>query len=505
MIVPMFIEHPDIVFLIIGIIFLTFSIITCLSIYLCTRRTRNKNQSKIAIDKKRLIYSSPTTSITPQIPTKPTNQFVYPLTKLSNNEISMKTVNEISSQLSETPSNYKTFNITKRYQRHLSSDSSYTSSNQRRSYPSFAFETIKSKIQQVQQRSTPSPILTRSLEPINSELVSVANSSDSDEQDDNESLPTPTFEYSLTELFRIELIYKLHYSIDDNQLSFQLIRLVAIQPLIERCFPSLICKIRLYTNNDKRKNKKYFSKKDPINEIFKFDINQYDLEQSYLKIHVLGHHKNDKRIELGHTSLILNQYDSLMIRTGHHYDGGLTASEQHIKSIQIDEDRIDMITQQQVILENEARALICLVYENDRCLLQVGLIKIVGIQSLFKLPIGHSHHRDLIQIKICTIVEGKITGKRKSKAIPIDKNVFTFSTSFHFEYLLLHKTSIRITICYRKTLLGSHNKPISSIEFGSNQVKNQQIFQHWTDTLSSPNRPHVHWHSLQLIDTINHK
>ncbi len=161
-----------------------------------------------------------------------------------------------------------------------------------------------------------------------------------------------------------------------------------------------------------------------------------------------------------------------------------------------------------------------MVYENDRCLLQVGLIKVVGIQSLFKLPVGHSHHRgkflfslssfeyfflDLIQIKICTIVDGKITGKKKSKAIPIDKNVFTFNTSFHFEYILLHKTSIRITICYRKTLMSSQNKPISSIEFGSTQIKNQQIFQHWTDTLATPNRPHVHWHTLQPIDSINNE
>jgi hypothetical protein len=58
--------------------------------------------------------------------------------------------------------------------------------------------------------------------------------------------------------------------------------------------------------------------------------------------------------------------------------------------------------------ENEARALICLVYEDDRCLLHVGLIKIVGIQSLLKLPTGSlSHHRgklysfDLLQIIFC--------------------------------------------------------------------------------------------------------
>lgn len=43
--------------------------------------------------------------------------------------------------------------------------------------------------------------------------------------------------------------------------------------------------------------------------------------------------------------------------------------------------------------ENEARALICLVYENDRCLLHVGLIKIIGIHALLKPTTGHIHHR----------------------------------------------------------------------------------------------------------------
>ena len=89
--------------------------------------------------------------------------------------------------------------------------------------------------------------------------------------------------------------------------------------------------------------------------------------------------------------------------------------------------------------------------------------------------------------------------KSKSKPVPIGKNALTFSTSFHFDYLALHKTSIRIRICYRKILIGSQNKTISMMEFGSTQLKNQQGFQHWTDTLSAPNRPHVHWHALQPI------
>ncbi len=51
----------------------------------------------------------------------------------------------------------------------------------------------------------------------------------------------------------------------------------------------------------------------------------------------------------------------------------------------------------------------------------------------------------------------------------------------------------------------SQNKIISMIEFGSTQLKNQQGFQHWTDVLSAPNRPHVHWHVLQPIGGINEK
>ncbi|KAG0420638.1 hypothetical protein DMUE_6334, partial [Dictyocoela muelleri] len=109
-----------------------------------------------------------------------------------------------------------------------------------------------------------------------------------------------------------------------------------------------ICKIRLHTNNDRRKNKKYFSKKDPTDEIFKFDLDQYTLEQSYLKIHLFGQQKNEKRLELGHIVLVLNEYENLMIRAQHHHDHGLIASAQHTKSIPIDEDRIDMITQHQV-------------------------------------------------------------------------------------------------------------------------------------------------------------
>jgi hypothetical protein len=51
----------------------------------------------------------------------------------------------------------------------------------------------------------------------------------------------------------------------------------------------------------------------------------------------------------------------------------------------------------------------------------------------------------------------------------------------------------------------SQNKPISSMEFGSTQMKNQQGFQHWTDTLAAPYKPQVNWHTLQSIGNINEK
>jgi hypothetical protein len=47
---------------------------------------------------------------------------------------------------------------------------------------------------------------------------------------------------------------------------------------------------------------------------------------------------------------------------------------------------------------------------------------------------------------------------------PIINSICTFSTSFHFDYVLLHKTSINITISYQRLLISSHNKTILIIE-----------------------------------------
>ena len=294
-------------------------------------RSFNKRKAEVVIDEKRLIHSS--------------NPFIFPLknndTIENNTELSPRITRETLTHfpLNEIPSNYKTFDFAKRNRECLSSDSSHTSSSHRRSQPqSFSFGTIKSKFQQVHSISTPISSFSQSDGNLNSEQISSES-----EDFDNEFYPptTPSFEYTLTELFRIELVYKLYYSFDDNQLLFQIIRLTPMQSLIEQCFSSFICKIRLFTNNDKRKAKKYFSKKDPINELFKFDLDHLNLDKSYLKLHILGHQKNDKRLELGQTVLVINQYTHPMTKSGY-----VPSFEQYTKSIQIYEDRIDMIIRQ---------------------------------------------------------------------------------------------------------------------------------------------------------------
>jgi hypothetical protein len=105
-------------------------------------------------------------------------------------------------------------------------------------------------------------------------------------------------------------------------------------------------------------------------------------------------------------------------------------------------------------------------------------------------------------MKISTMIDGKKIDKRKSKLIPINKGICTFSTSFHFDYVLLHKTSICLTISYRRSLINSQSKIISKIEFSSTQLKNQQTLQHGKDTLLGPHQPHVHWH-IQLSFLVN--
>jgi hypothetical protein len=215
-----------------------------------------------------------------------TDRFVYPLTTL-------QTINEIST-------NYKTFDLSKQTRHHLSSDSSYENSIQHHS--------SLNKIQ-----------------------------SNSDEENIDTEITNSSFEYSLIELFRLELIYKLYYSIDNNRLNFEIIHLIPMQILIEQCFSSLICKIRLFINNDKDKTTKYLSNKNPINELFQFDLNEINLEKSYLKLHILGYDYNDKHFEIGQTVIVIHQNHKLN-----------NSIEQYKKLIQIYEDRIDMIIRQQV-------------------------------------------------------------------------------------------------------------------------------------------------------------
>jgi hypothetical protein len=331
-------------------------LIVLLYIYVNIHRLRHRRRWNAAIVEKRLAYA-PATSPWDTNSGKTPARFVSPLVKLTNsagpdmkNELSTRSVYETNSKfsLSPAPSNYKTFDLAKRYQRHFSSDSSYTSSNARRTpAATFSFDNVKSKFQQAHRCS---PTAQRPLESIQSDRRFTAVSSDSDEGD-RESVATsvtPSLEYSLAQVFRVEIIYRLFYSIDDRQLHFQLQELMPTQVLIERCFPSLICKIRLYTDNGKRKGKKYFTKKGATNEIFKFDIAENALEQSYLKIHLVGQQHNDKRLELGHLIVILNQCENLIQRTHRHYRTEPPTSETHRNFIVIDADRIELINEQQV-------------------------------------------------------------------------------------------------------------------------------------------------------------
>ena len=352
-------EHQEVLLLASGLS-LIILLIVVVCIYLNLDRVRQRRQLNAAMAEKRSAYANSTVTWTKaHLPVQPTTHLNVHMSR-TNQSVAQKIPRELSSQtICETiapanvPSNYKTFDLAKRSQRQLSSDSSYASSNHRRSQPlSFTFDTVKSKFQSAHRRSSPSPTSYRPLETIKSDHISKEHSSDSDElerESDSTSITAASsLGYSLADIFRIEIIYRLQYSIDHRQLLFQIIRLQPIQPLIERCFPSLICKIRLFTGSEKRKNKKYFSKKDPTNELFQFDMNENQLNDSYLKIDLLGHHKNDKRLELGHALLVLNEYKNLILRGAHrHHGDGLSTSEQHSKFIQIDDERIDMITQYQ--------------------------------------------------------------------------------------------------------------------------------------------------------------
>lgn len=218
------------------------------------------------------------------------NRFVYPLTPISTH----------STIAEELPSNYRTFDIARRTRQNLSSDSSFESS------------ISKSKIEKI---SSPN--------------------SDSDELETE--ISNPSFEYSLAELFRLELVYKLYYSPEDHQLFFEILRLTPMQNLIEQCFSSLVCQIRLFLNDEKDKTKKLISKVNPINESFPFDIEPNNLKKSYLKLQIFADHTSDKHFEIGQTILVINQHPKLKNPT-----------EQYTKSIPIYEDRIEMIIRQQV-------------------------------------------------------------------------------------------------------------------------------------------------------------
>ena len=243
MILPIPSLHPYILALIITVTLLALIFAIFIVIYLYIHRSRRQDDTEVILTEMNVVNSSP-------------NRFSYPLTTVSHaNHETLPT----QLTLNELPSNYRTFDFTKRARLHESSDSSYSGSTYRSApLQSFSFGTIKSKFQ----------------ESNNSERVSTVPSSDCDDIDTQSFAPVPpTIEYSLLEIFRIELVYKLSYSPDNNELLLQIIRITPMHPLIEHCFPSFSCQIRLFNNDDKHKTKKYLSKKDSTNSNFYNDMN----------------------------------------------------------------------------------------------------------------------------------------------------------------------------------------------------------------------------------------
>ena len=147
----------------------------------------------------------------------------------------------------------------------------------------------------------------------------------------------PAFETSLMEFFRLELLYKC-FPTDDEHLHFQIVRLTPTQTLIDESFPSLFCRLRLFSGDDRRPVRKFSSRKNPIDELFRLKIDRTNFEKSYLKVQILGqHHQHEKLLELGQTVLVLNQI--------------ATNGEIQKKLIQIYEDRIGLINRFQVRVE----------------------------------------------------------------------------------------------------------------------------------------------------------
>lgn len=493
-------------------------------------RMKKRRQFDLAVSQTRAAYSEPRNRIGDRRKAANENSTAIELDQQTRSKVSC------DSPSTALPWTYRTFDCSTKFHRKVSSDSSLSIATTRQTSTSrINFESIKSKLK---NRSTNSDL-------VNLQLVTRPEKhsvicSDDDDQIDSPSTETrfgQMFESTIAESFRLDLFYKVFYSIDEKQLFFQLTRLKYFQPLIERNFPCFICKIRLFTDHGKKKSKKYLSKKNPLNEIFKFDLDQFTLDQSYLKVHIIGVTNNDKQLELAHLVLILSQHENLMIRSELHHSNGLHNSEEHKKTANIDQDRIDMIVRSQVRplkLENLSTNL----FVSARFFRSIRIRKVAPwfvwfmrvIVVFFKLESSKSsewkvwfdwptttliievcrHFEslhffclrvDLIQIKISTSVDGKVIEKSKSKGISVDRTVLTSNAFFPLDYLSLHKTSVTISFHYRRSSIRTQSKLISKIDFGSTQLKNQQTFQHWTDTLSNPNRAHIQWHTLSFIES----
>lgn len=141
---------------------------------------------------------------------------------------------------------------------------------------------------------------------------------------------------SSIESFRFELIYRLDYSPVDQHVDFQLVRLTPMQSVIEECFSSFFCELCLFTSEQSRE---ISSGEDPINEWFRFHLDPSHLRTSYLKLRIVAHDRNARRLELGQTVFVIEEEKTLR--------PALT------RSIQIYENRIDLIRGYQVREEKD--------------------------------------------------------------------------------------------------------------------------------------------------------
>ena len=108
---------------------------------------------------------------------------------------------------------------------------------------------------------------------------------------------------TVPELFRLHLIYRLNYSFLAHSLLFQVVRLTPMQSVLEECFTSFVCQVRLFTSAEHEQS----FMKDPHDECFRFRLDPSHLLTSYLKVRIFAQDRTARRLELGQTIFVINQ------------------------------------------------------------------------------------------------------------------------------------------------------------------------------------------------------